>query len=195
VKVFGASYGYPTLSGGASQSSTNSWVVGNTYMTSTSLFLARSGGATWKQVQAPARFSNLPGSSLSDSVVAATKSSTWTFPTISASQTRTYALRLSGGRWTTYQLPHASQISAAAIFGRSDVWAFGSAVPTKPVLGSGPPYAARFNGHTWHRVSMPGVPESINVISRRDIWAFGPTAKTAGDFSQVYIAMHWTGRR
>ena len=40
---------------------------------------------------------------------------------------------------------------------------------------------------------IPGVPLSINVLSPSDIWAFGPTARTAGNFNQTYIAMHWTG--
>jgi hypothetical protein len=194
VKVFGASYGDPNLSGGTAVSATDSWVVGNTYLTSSSLFLARSHGARWARVRVPAKFRDMPqSSSLSDGVVAATKSAAWTFPTVYSRRTHTYALRLTGGTWTTYELPDAFQISAAAAFGQSDVWAFGFAVPPKPVLGFGPPFAARFDGHAWHRVPMPGVPLSVSVLSSTDIWAFGPTARTAGDFAQVYIAMHWTG--
>lgn len=195
AKVFGASYGYPSLSGGTAVSARQAWVVGNTYMSSNSLFLARWNGASWSQVTAPAQFTNLPSTAgLLDGVVAASAATMWTFPTISTSQNQTYALRLSNGHWTTYLLPHAIQISAAVIFSPSDVWAFGDEAPPKPVLGSGPPYAARFDGHSWHRVSMPGVPFAVTALSSNNIWAFGPTAATAGDFTQVFIAMRWTGR-
>ncbi len=194
TKVFGESYGYPQLSGGTAVNASLAWVVGNTYMTSQALFLAKWDGQDWNQVSGPAKFSDLPPSmSLSDSTVAASASTTWTFPSVYGPSTRTYATRLAGGKWTTYSLPHAYQIGAAAMFSSSDVWAFGFAVPRKPVLGYGPPFVARFDGHKWHTESMPGVPSRVIALSSKNIWAFGPTAATAGDFNQAYIAMHWTG--
>jgi hypothetical protein len=114
-------------------------------------------------------------------------------PSVPPARQTTYALRLAAGRWTTYALAGALSIDAAAVFSPSDVWAFGEAVQTRPVLGYGPPYAARFDGHRWRRVPIPGVPLTVNVLSGADIWAFGPTARAAGNFNQTYIAMHWAG--
>jgi len=193
VATFGASFGYPSLSAGTAVSASQAWVGGDISQPTSSLFLARWNGAKWARVRGPRQFTNLSGVSVSDGTVAASRGAMWTFPAISSSRTNVYALRLAAGRWTTYTLAGASWIDAAAVFSPSDVWAFGQAVPARPVLGFGPPYAAQFNGHRWRRVPIPGVPLSITVLSPVDIWAFGPTARTAGNFNQTYIAMHWTG--
>jgi hypothetical protein len=44
---------------------------------------------------------------------------------------------------------------------------------------------------------MPGVATHVSGVSPTDIWAVGPTAKTAGDSGAAaqYIAMRWNGTR
>jgi hypothetical protein len=193
VATFGASFGYPSLGDGTAVSASRAWVVGSVSQSTSSLFLARWNGAKWAEVAVPPMVTNLSGASVSDGTIAASRGVMWTFPSVSSASTHTYALRLAAGRWTTYPLAGADWIDAAEVFSPSDVWAFGQAVPAKPVLGYGPPYAAHFDGHRWRRVPIPGVPLDVTVLSRADIWAFGPTARTAGNFDQTYIAMHWTG--
>lgn len=196
VATFGAAFGFPSLGGGAAVSASQAWVVGEVSQSTSSMFAARWNGAKWAQVGGPPEVTNLSGGqSVSDGAVAASRGAMWTFPTVYSSKTHTYALRFAAGRWTSYALPDAFSIDAAVVFGPSDVLAFGQAVPPKPVLGFGPPYLARFDGHRWRRMPMPGVPIEVNALSRTDIWAFGPSARTAGNFNQTYIAMHWAGRR
>jgi hypothetical protein len=194
VKAFGISYGDPQINGGVAVSARQAWFVGDAIDPSNSLFLIRRSAGKWVPQAVPAPFANLNSTTISDSVVAESGSALWTFPTLLGTRVNTYALRLSGGHWTTYHLPKSDSIDGTAVFSPSDVWAFGTAVATHPVLGFGPPYVARFDGHRWRRVAMPGDPLQVTVLSKSNIWAFGPTARTAGNATPVDIAMHWTGR-
>ena len=58
------------------------------------------------------------------------------------------------------------------------------------------PYAARYNGRAWRRTHLPGAALAVSALSNRDLWAIGPTLKTAGRAlaRQVIVAMHWTGQ-
>jgi hypothetical protein len=192
--TLGASYGLPDITGGVAVNARLAYVTGTTTEPAQSLLVARWNGTAWGQVHGPAKVSNLPSSdTLESGPVVATGHALWSFPTIYARHNQTLALRRTGGKWTVFALPKAESVDAAAVFGRSDVWAFGDEAPKHPVLGFGPPFAARFNGHSWQRIAMPGVPLAVSALSRSDIWAFGPTRRTAGDFRQHYIAMHWMG--
>jgi hypothetical protein len=194
-KAFGVSYGDPQIDGGTAVSAREAWFVGDATDPSSSLFLIRWNAGRWVRQPAPASFTNLGSATIGDSVLSVSRTALWTFPTVYGTRVKTYALRLAAGHWTTYRLPKADSIDGTAVISPSDVWAFGAAVATHPVLGFGAPYAARFNGHSWQRVTMPGDPLQVTVLSKSNIWAFGPTARTAGDPNSVELAMHWTGGR
>ena len=196
VQEFGLSYGSPQLTGGIAISARSAWVDGDTYMTSDAVFLARWNGSRWSQVAVPAALST-SSASVTAGPMAASGASLWVFPTLYAAKNRVYAARLTSGHWKTWRLPGALRIDGAAEFGGSDVWAFGEAA-LPPHWGgqeNGPTYAERFDGRRWRRVSLPGVPLSVQALSRNNIWAYGPTNKTAAAADQRFIAMHWNGHR
>jgi hypothetical protein len=69
-------------------------------------------------------------------------------------------------------------------FSASSVWAFGHEA-----------CAARFNGHSWRRVSLPAGLVSVSAVSASDIWAVGVSRKTLNGkpANFVHLAMRWNG--
>jgi hypothetical protein len=188
--VFGAADRYPDLEGISVTSPTLAWLTGNAAL---ALPVEEWNGHKWTALVPPARFAN-PAEPANDDVVSAvSRTDMWTFPNLGGDQ---YALRWNGARWATYRLPDATAIFGTAVFGSTDVWAFGQAPARQPAFGFGQPFLARFNGHKWHRGSIPGVPTAVSALSARDIWAFGPTTATASNPrpSQDVVAMHWAGK-
>lgn len=195
VKEFGASYGNPQVGGVVATGARSAWVAGNTYMLRNSVFLAHWNGSRWSEVAGPKSLTSTSVSVDSGPLVVS-GTSVWVFPTAFAARTRVYAARLTSRHWTTWRLRGAQTIDGAAVFGPSDVWAFGQALPPPdwPGLANGPSYAERYNGRIWRRVHLPGVPLEVQALARNDIWAFGPTNRTASAANQDFVAMHWNGR-
>ena len=196
VQEFGTSYGNPELQGGVAVSAKLAWVGGYTYRTGDSVFLARWNGTRWSQVAGPAALRST-SASVSPGPLAVSGAALWAFPAQQAATPKVYAARLSGGHWTLWRLRGAMRIDGAAVFGNSDVWAFGEGLLPRGWTGlaNGPAFAEHFNGKRWQRVSMPGVPLMVSSLSRTDIWAYGPTNRTASAANQKFIAMHWNGHR
>jgi hypothetical protein len=101
-----------------------------------------------------------------------------------------------GAAGRRFTLSRQNQVFTTAVISPSDVWAFGTKPGSGSGLGYGPPWAIRYNGHSWQSVSMPGVATSVSTVSASDIWALGPSAATAGNdgAEQVPLAMHWNGK-
>ena len=64
-------------------------------------------------------------------------------------------------------------IDAVKVFSKTNVWAFGAELS---VSGSQPvatPYAARYNGHRWVPVSVPGsgAIAAVSAVSSKEMWA------------------------
>jgi hypothetical protein len=197
VKVYGASAGSPFLEGLSATRTTDAWVSGTTSVITQSLFIDRWNGARWTRLTAPRAFTVSASENEFDSVIgSSTRADMWTFPAISnSSGTVQYALHWNGATWKSFRLSGTLGILGTAVFSPANAWAFGQA-PTKQTGGGfGAPYAVRFSGRAWRRVSMPGTAAlGISPLSADDIWAFGPTARTAGLTNQVMIGMHWNGR-
>jgi hypothetical protein len=103
------------------------------------------------------------------------------------------ALHWNGRSWRASSFPKKLIVTFAAAFSGSDTWAFGVVnTAQNGVVG----YNARYNGHSWRKVALPGVPIGFSAVSRSDMWAIGPTLKTQNLATdrQVLIAMHWNGR-
>jgi hypothetical protein len=168
----------------------NAWAVGTTFQ---SLVVEHWLAGKWRPVAAPAGTSiGSSGGGVNDNVIGTSSAAnTWLFPDVNNVYS---AFRWNGTAWTKFKLTGAADISATAVSGPGDVWAFGAkaAPPNSP--GFGPPYAAHYNGRVWRQVSMPGVPLVVSRVSGSDIWAVGPTAATASKATWVWIAMHWDGR-
>jgi hypothetical protein len=154
--------------------------------------VASASTSEWTQIPAPAGYRQ----NTNDSVIGASPASNmWTFPQVNGKTTQP-ALHWDGQSWSKFNLGRVEVTNTVAVGADSD-WVFGWKIPMTPVLDYGKPYAAYYNGSTWTRSSMPGVAFSVSEVSPTDIWAVGPTAKTAGDSGSAVqdIAMRWNGSR
>src|SRR5580700_954604 len=112
--------------------------------------------------------------SVNDSVIGASSANDmWTFPTVSTTVLKQYALERHDGKWKIFD------------FGTTDV---------STASGYGTPYVRRYNGHAWTSATMPGDALAVSPLSATDMWAWGPTTKTLGRSTPVVDAMHWNGR-
>ena len=194
VKVYGASAGNPLLQGVAASGPSDAWVSGTAFQ---GLVIDHWNGTGWKRLAVPGTFTIQGSGGVNDDVIgAASARDMWTFPAVSnATTTVNYALHWNDGKWQSFKLRGPFAILNTAVFSSSNAWAFGVApMKNPPGLGYGPPYTLRYNGLAWKRVSMPGTALGVSPLSANDIWAFGPTAKTAGRTIQDMVAMHWNGR-
>jgi hypothetical protein len=153
-------------------------------------------GTSWQRVPVPRDLGLGFTTSVDFPIAASSGRDAWIFPgqivrTRLSAYTYSYALRWTGRRWLRTRLPGRPEIAQATAFGLDDVWAFGG---TYAARQSGT-YAARYDGHGWRRVHLPGAVLALSVLSARDMWAIGPTGKTAARplARQSLIAMHWNG--
>jgi hypothetical protein len=72
-------------------------------------------------------------------------------------------------------------------FGPADLWVIsGGAGEFKPFV----PFAARFDGHHWTKVRLPGMPDESVGLGPADIWA---TGVPLGSNHEPFL-MHWNGK-
>ncbi len=193
TKIIGSSTGSVDVASIVATRASDAWLSSSTPQ---GLLIERWNGGHWKDLAVPGFFTASSSKSVYSGVIgAASAHDMWTFPAVAnGGSTVSYALNLDNGKWKSFRLSGAAGIFSTAVFGSSDAWAFGQ-VPAGPdTLGFGPPYAARYNGRAWERVSMPGDAFSVSPLSANDMWAFGPTAKTAGAYLPDMVAMHWNGK-
>jgi hypothetical protein len=147
-------------------------------------------GATWSLLPATTA---LPGQTGSNGAIAASSPrNVWVFPLLGGSGTSVYATteNWNGTSWTAVPLPLHMLVSSAVAFSASDAWVSG-------LTESGTSILVRFTGSSWHRASLPGEPVQVSALSASDIWAVGPSAKTAARpvTKHAIVAMHWSGRK
>ncbi len=154
------------------------------------LAVRRWNGKSWVTIKPP---SGLTGGSSEVLAIAAASSATsaWVFATVVGVSIHTDALRWNGKHWATTKLAPFSVMATAATFGPKNAWAFGTATI------SGKPYNLRYNGTKWQRTRPPGDPQALSALSATDMWAIGPTIKSATmpPSAQHLIAMNWTGSK
>ena len=80
--------------------------------------------------------------------------------------------RWNGSRWASFRFPRQLLTTAAAVFSRTDVWAFGEKFI--PSTASSRPYVVRFTGRRWLPVPSPLVPQAASAVAPDDIWTVGP---------------------
>jgi hypothetical protein len=155
-------------------------------------------GSAWRQVALPAgAAARLAGDVPLVVVGASPGRNAWVF-----GQFGRY-LRLRGGHWTSgsiQSIPKETIIDQAAVFGPSDVWAFGLHAIGSVARGNLEflPFAARFDGRTWKRVPIPGRASdgafTVSVASARDMWALeGTVTPDSGIYAKPRV-LHWDGR-
>ena len=131
-------------------------------------------GKTWRAVTLPAKIAKVwtRQGPFADRIGASSPGNVWLFGGLAGAY-----LRLDGSRWSSGWLPGASkkpgaqiEIDAVEVFSRTDAWAFG-------LRGVSTPYAARYNGRKWVRVTVPraasggGAIDAAAAVSPDNMWA------------------------
>jgi hypothetical protein len=192
AEFYGPASGWPDLQGVAASGPGAAWVSGNN--AAGDLVMYHWNGKTWNALTPPATFEPAAGTaSVNDSVIgASSKNDMWTFPTVTTTVSRQYALERHDGTWKTFDFGKSADVWATAVFSPSNVWAFGmNAVAT--ASGYGMPWARHYNGHAWTSVTLPGDALAVSPLSATDMWAWGPTTKTLDQSTPVVDAMHYNG--
>jgi hypothetical protein len=150
-------------------------------------------GSTWRRIPLPRGVG--PDATFSQPVAASSVKNAWIFPALASARycSYNYALGWDGRAWHRSDFPAKMTVQTAVAFSRKDVWAFGTPVGNVDLLIR---YAARYDGRTWHRVQLPGPAFAVSALSKRDMWAIGPSQRTAAKplTRQTIIAMRWTVR-
>jgi hypothetical protein len=101
----------------------------------------------------------------------------------------TRVARWNGSRWASFSFPGQVRTYAAAVFSRTDAWAFGELFISS--TASSRPYVVRFTGRRWLRVPSPLVPQAASAVAPDDIWTVGPLT----GYGDAWAAAHWNGSR
>ena len=144
-----------------------------------SLLVEHWAGARWRTIPSPpGRVAPIPPTVIS----ASSATNTWVFADTADITTR--VSRWNGSRWASFSFPRELRTTAAAVFSRTDAWAFGE------IFGAySRPYVVRFNGRRWLRVPTPLVPQAASAVAPDDIWTIG----TLPGPGEVWAAAHWNG--
>ena len=148
-------------------------------------------GTAWQRVAVPA--SLVPHVRTSIAVATDSASGAWIFSWKWPAE----ALRYIDGRWSLQQIPSwvirpgadkRLGISSVA-FSPADLWVFSLGID-----GRKDHYAAHYNGRTWTKVTLPGIPGEVSAVSASDIWALAVSAGCVGCGWASSEVMHYNGR-
>jgi hypothetical protein len=127
-------------------------------------------GKTWKQVAVPAKLTSYVRSAVAFD--GSSIANFWLFNSAHPAE----ALRYSGTKWTLQKIPSwavRKQASGGGYDVVTNVW---GTYPNSHLwvfsLNAGA-YAAYYNGHAWHKETLPETPVSVSVDASNDIWALG----------------------
>jgi hypothetical protein len=147
-------------------------------------------GKNWSQVAVPSSLAGDVAASLA--VGASSATDAWLFGP------RT-ALQWNGQAWSRQSLPSwvvrptaaGTTAITPAVFGNDAAWVFslGADKASRPDH-----YAAFYDGKTWAKVTLPGVPDQVSAVAQNDIWALGTTPGSASARHPHYLLMHWDGQ-
>jgi hypothetical protein len=189
VKVIGVKAGLSEMTNLAASGAASAWAGGNTCPASCGTqapAVEHWNGKSWKAFALSVP--DTAGSPANPVVASSSATNTWIFVVNNAGVQ--YAEHWNGSRATVTSFPAGPTISAAAVLGRNNAWAFGS-----EGLGSGgpvTPYAAHYNGKTWTQVSLPVIPTGASAVSASDIWVYG---QLPGTSPAVYAVSRWNGHK
>jgi hypothetical protein len=146
------------------------------------LLVERWAGARWRTIPSPPG----TGAFIPPTVIrASSATNVWVFADTVGLTTR--VSRWNGSSWASFRFPRELRTYAAAVFSRTDVWAFGEIFSAS--TASSRPYMVRFNGGRWLRVPSPLVPQAASAVAPNDIWTVG----TLTGPGEVRAAAHWNG--
>jgi hypothetical protein len=108
-------------------------------------------------------------------------------------------LQLRGGAWAAGSVPLPRKnlvvLDQAAAFSPADVWVFGTQAVGPVSRLDFRPYAARFNGKRWTRVTLPGTgPAVVSALAADDMWAVTGAVIPGTGLTATPRVLHWNGR-
>lgn len=179
-------------------SADDTWVAGlltSKYGSRWAPLLERWDGNSWRRVLLPAGLARrFTGQQVFGFVGASSASNVWAF-NIGGKY-----LRRAGRHWTFGRLPGSKAgrtfVESVEVFSPTDVWVFGGKAHGPFANLKFTPYAARFNGHRWTAVSVPGrgLLGPVSAISPRDMWAIaGGEELYLGGAPDSTSVLRWNG--
>ena len=118
-------------------------------------------GARWRKIGSPPG----TGAFIHGAVIGGSSASNaWVFAgTVGRGKATSFtrASQWNGRRWASFSYPRNSLTAAAAVFSRTDAWAFAEIIGLYPH-----PYVVRFNGSRWLRVFSPLLPQDAAAGAR-----------------------------
>jgi hypothetical protein len=180
--------GYTDMLSVAAAGARDAWAVGDICpqpggARCDSLLVEHWAGARWRTIPSPpGRRASIPPTVIS----ASSATNAWVFADTADLTTR--ASRWNGSSWTSFSFPPDLRTTAAAVFSRTDAWAFGELFAGE-IRKYSQPYVVRFNGRRWLRMPSPLVPQAASAVAPDDIWTVG----TLTGPGEVWAAAHWNG--
>lgn len=176
--------GYTDMLSVAAVSARDAWATGDICppqcdVRTASLLVEHWAGARWHKIPSP------PGTGpfISPTAIGASSgTNAWVFAGTVGTTTR--VSQWNGSRWASFSFLRNAVTTAAAVFSRTEVWAFGEIVSAYPQ-----PYVVRFNGSRWLRVPSPLLPQDASALAPDDIWTVG----TLTGPGNVWATAHWNG--
>ena len=152
-------------------------------------------GSTWARADVPPAVAARFHGALSVLIAASSSRNVWAFTTAGA------YLRLTGNRWQFGRVPKLVVTSkdfleSAEVLSPRNVWVFGFHVIGSIYKFHFVPFAARFDGHSWHAVQVRGVGgmSPVSVISPANMWALTGAVVPAIGLPNHPEVVHWNGR-
>jgi hypothetical protein len=188
--LFAASTGVQQLDGVDAVNGTDAWLSGEVFPAATGqapILVEHRVAGTWQQVPVPASLDPGGLTIAGDVIGASSESNAWVFGNYQGTAGPfEVALGWNGTSWSKHRFALGSSVSATAVFGPSNVWAFGENIMT------GQPLAVRFDGHTWHTTTVPVVPQGASALSPSGIWIVGPRSPAKAGAATFAVA-RWGG--
>ncbi len=193
VKTFGPAAGVwsENLAASGAGNAWSTWTAcGPCSPTETIQFhLVHSAGGGWTPQAVPSALAST--AQATESIGTSSASNLWLF---SGSGASARALRWNGSSWHLQTLPSwvvRTNLSGTTsivtpVFGPASAWVFSLG---QDAISSPSHYAARWNGSSWAKVTLPGVPSEVSVVSPSDIWVLGSPPQALSKS----ILMHWNG--
>jgi hypothetical protein len=175
----------------------DAWVAGeiqNNEADPVSALVGHWNGRAWSRVALPPGLAARFRGADPVSIAASSSRNVWAF-----TAEGTY-LRLSGNGWQFGRLPkrvmHHNYVAATEVLSATNVWVFGTHVIGSVYKFHFTPFAARFNGRSWHAVKVGGTGSigGISVISPSSMWALTGAILPAIGLPDHPKVVRWNGR-
>lgn len=175
----------------------DAWVVGairNNEASTVSALVGHWNGRAWSRVAVPPGLAARFRGAASISIAASSSRNVWAFTAAG-----TY-LRLIGNRWQFGRLPEHVMgrhdfVESTEVLSPTSVWVFGTHYIGSIYKYNFVPFAARFDGHSWHAVKLggAGLLGAVSVISPANIWVLTGALVPGIGLRNDPEVVHWNG--